>query len=201
MTSVKRNWRSASAARASGSASQRTSKALDSVPTRAAASRSAPTARSTSSPARHRRARTETALGQICADYLGVDFKSVDVVTGDSAAIPYGVGTFAEPSNGDRGNADRAGFRTIAPEGAAVSERIKLECRSEDLDLVNGEIFVKGTPEKKITLRMLGPRSGKPRLRLYGRSQHRDRPGGDGLLFAAPLDAFQWSPYRGRQSR
>ena len=31
----------------------------------------------------------------------------------------------------------------------------KLECRSEDLDLVNGEIFVKGTPEKKITLRML----------------------------------------------
>ena len=47
----------------------------------------------------------ETALGQICADYLGVDFNNVHVVTGDSAAIPYGVGTFASRVMVTAGNA------------------------------------------------------------------------------------------------
>ena len=96
----------------------------------------------------------ETALGQICADYLGVDFRNVDVVTGDSAAIPYGVGTFASRVMVTAGNAIAQASEQLRRKALQLAAN-KLECRSEDLDLVNGEIFVKGTPEKKITLRTL----------------------------------------------
>jgi carbon-monoxide dehydrogenase large subunit len=96
----------------------------------------------------------ETALGQICADYLGVDFKNVDVVTGDSATIPHGVGTFASRVMVTAGNAIAQAAEQLRQKAIQLAAH-KLECRSEDLDLVNGEIFVKGTPERKITLRML----------------------------------------------
>ena len=96
----------------------------------------------------------ETALGQICADYLGVDFKNVDVITGDSAAIPHGVGTFASRVMVTAGNAIAQASEQLRNKALELAAH-KLECRSEDLDLVNGEIFVKGTPEKKISLRML----------------------------------------------
>jgi carbon-monoxide dehydrogenase large subunit len=96
----------------------------------------------------------ETALGQICADYLGVDFKNIEVITGDSAAIPHGVGTFASRVMVTAGNAIAQASEQLRNKALELAAH-KLECRSEDLDLVNGEIFVKGTPEKKISLRML----------------------------------------------
>jgi carbon-monoxide dehydrogenase large subunit len=96
----------------------------------------------------------ETALGQICADYLGVDFKNVEVITGDSAAIPHGVGTFASRVMVTAGNAIAQASEQLRHKALELAAN-KLECRSEDLDLVNGEIVVKGTPEKKITLRSL----------------------------------------------
>lgn len=96
----------------------------------------------------------ETALGQICADYLGVDFNDVHVVTGDSAAIPHGVGTFASRVMVTAGNAIAQASEHLRHKALEMAAH-KLECRSEDLNLVNGEIFVKGSPEKKLTLRTL----------------------------------------------
>jgi carbon-monoxide dehydrogenase large subunit len=96
----------------------------------------------------------ETALGQICADYLGVDFTNVQVVTGDSAAIPHGVGTFASRVMVTAGNAIAQASEQLRNKALELAAH-KLECCSEDLELMNGEIFVKGSPEKKITLRML----------------------------------------------
>ena len=96
----------------------------------------------------------ETALGQICADYLGVDFKNVQVVTGDSAGIPHGVGTFASRVMVTAGNAVAQAVlqvRQKALEHAAT----KFECRAEDLAVQNGEIFVKGSPQKRLALSKL----------------------------------------------
>ena len=96
----------------------------------------------------------ETALGQICADYLGVDFNNIQVVTGDSAGIPHGVGTFASRVMVTAGNAIAQASEQLRHKALELAAN-KLECRSEDLDLVNGEIFVKGSPERKLMLRML----------------------------------------------
>ena len=96
----------------------------------------------------------ETALGQICADYLGVAFDNVRVVTGDSAGIPHGVGTFASRVMVTAGNAIAQAAQQVR-EKALQLAATKLECSSGDLSLVNGEAFVKGSPEKKITLKAL----------------------------------------------
>ena len=96
----------------------------------------------------------ETALGQICADYLGVDYKNVNVVTGDSAVIAHGVGTFASRVMVTAGNAVAEAalqVRQKAIENAAA----KLECSSDDLDVANGEIYVKGSPQKRLALSKL----------------------------------------------
>jgi aerobic carbon-monoxide dehydrogenase large subunit len=96
----------------------------------------------------------ETALGQICADSLGVDYKNVHVVTGDSAVIAHGVGTFASRVMVTAGNAVAQAalqVRQKAVEHAAT----KFECSSEDLSVANGEIFVKGSPQRKLALSTL----------------------------------------------
>ena len=96
----------------------------------------------------------ETALGQICADYLGVDFKNVHVVAGDSAGIPHGVGTFASRVMVTAGNAVAEAalqVRQKALENAAT----KFECSRDDLDVANGEIYVKGSPQKRLALSQL----------------------------------------------
>jgi carbon-monoxide dehydrogenase large subunit len=96
----------------------------------------------------------ETALGQICADYLGVDFKNVHVIAGDSAGIPHGVGTFASRVMVTAGNAVAQAalqVRQKALENAAT----KFECSSDDLAVIDGEIFVKGSPQKRLALSQL----------------------------------------------
>jgi carbon-monoxide dehydrogenase large subunit len=96
----------------------------------------------------------ETALGQICADYLGVDYKNVHVVTGDSAVIAHGVGTFASRVMVTAGNAVAEAalqVRQKALENAAA----KFECSSDDLAVANGEIYVKGSPQKRLALSKL----------------------------------------------
>jgi carbon-monoxide dehydrogenase large subunit len=96
----------------------------------------------------------ETALGQICADYLGVDYKNINVVTGDSAVIAHGVGTFASRVMVTAGNAVAEAalqVRQKAIENAAA----RFECSSDDLDVADGEIFVKGSPQKKLALSKL----------------------------------------------
>jgi len=77
----------------------------------------------------------ETALAQICADELGIDYRHVRVVHGQTDRIAYGMGTF----NGDgrRGNAAGGGKAACqsarcsrpAPSIAARSAR---DCRRQD---------------------------------------------------------------------
>src|SRR5262249_56980207 len=93
----------------------------------------------------------ETALGQICADYLGVDFNNVRVVTGDSAGIPHGVGTFASRVMVTAGNAIAQAAQQVR-EKALQLAAAKLECSDDELSIVNGAVDVKGTAQKDVTL-------------------------------------------------
>jgi aerobic carbon-monoxide dehydrogenase large subunit len=125
----------------------------------------------------------ETALGQICADYLGVDFDHVRVVTGDSAGIPHGVGTFASRVMVTAGNAIAQAAQQVR-EKALQLAAAKLECSSEDLSLVNGEVFVKGSPEKKIVLKALAHEAAN---RVSGfMVDHSVEPGLEATVYYSP---------------
>ena len=92
-----------------------------------------------------------TALAQIVADHLGLDLGQIHVVTGDTAAIPYGVGTFASRAAVLAGNAAHMAGLAIAEKARRVAAHF-LECAPDDIELVGGRAQVKGAPSRSLGL-------------------------------------------------
>jgi carbon-monoxide dehydrogenase large subunit len=66
-----------------------------------------------------------TLFAQIAADRLGVELNAVEVVTGDSAALPDGVGSFASRSTAMGGSAVASAADGLVARGRAIaSERL-----------------------------------------------------------------------------
>ncbi len=92
-----------------------------------------------------------TVFAQILADALGVTFDDIDVVAGDTATIPYGVGTIASRALVTAGNA-------TAQAGGLLRRRILdaaaslLEANVDDLVLADSVVTVAGTPSVELTL-------------------------------------------------
>jgi aerobic carbon-monoxide dehydrogenase large subunit len=87
----------------------------------------------------------ETAFAQVAADTLGVPLDWVTVVGGDTAAVPFGVGTFASRSGVTAGNsiADAASQVRAKVVGAAAT---LLEAAPADIEIEDGRVFVRGAP-------------------------------------------------------
>ena len=90
-----------------------------------------------------------TTFAQILADALGVDIGDIDVMAGDTATIPYGVGTIASRALVTAGNATRQA-------GELLHERI-LDAAADvmsraDLEMIGGKISVAGTPARSMSL-------------------------------------------------
>ena len=90
----------------------------------------------------------ETTFAQVVSDKLGIPFEQVEIVHGDTARVPFGMGTY--------------GSRSIAVGGAAIVNAIDkviakarkiaahlLEASEADLVFENGAFTVKGTDKKK----------------------------------------------------
>ncbi len=93
----------------------------------------------------------ETTLAQLCADRLGVNLDAVTVVTGDTAAIPLGVGTYASRSAVVAGNAVSVAARAVRDKAIRMAAQM-LETSPQDLELRQGIIWVRGVPESQISL-------------------------------------------------
>jgi carbon-monoxide dehydrogenase large subunit len=93
----------------------------------------------------------QTAFAQIAADVVGVRLEDVDVVTGDTGAIPYGVGSFASRVTATAGPA-------IAQAGAALRDKVlavaahMLEAAPADLEIAGGAVRVRGLPDRAVPL-------------------------------------------------
>jgi len=93
----------------------------------------------------------ETAFAQICADALGIPLEHVRVVGGDTAAVPFGVGTFASRSGVTAGN-------SIADAAAAVRAKVVtaaaalLEAAEADIEVEDGRVSVRGAPATAVPL-------------------------------------------------
>src|SRR6266540_3149543 len=66
----------------------------------------------------------ETTLAQLCADRLGVNLDAVTVVTGDTAAIPLGVGTYASRSAVVAGNAVSVAARAVRDKAIRIAAQM-----------------------------------------------------------------------------
>ncbi len=104
----------------------------------------------------------ETTFAQIVADGLSVPLEQVTVVPGDTAGIPYGVGTFASRVAVLAGASAMQAAAEVRRKALAVAAS-HLEASAADLVLDEGRIGVRGTPGRGLTLAEVATIASTPR--------------------------------------
>ena len=104
----------------------------------------------------------ETTLAQIVADGLSVPLERVTVLPGDTAGLPYGVGTFASRVAVLAGTSAAQAAGLVRAKALAVAAS-QLEAAPEDLVLEDGRIAVRGAPGRGLTLGEVAAVASTPR--------------------------------------
>ena len=93
----------------------------------------------------------ETSFAQVAADALGVPLDWVTVSGGDTAAVPFGIGTFASRSAVTAGNSIADACQVVRGKLVSAAATL-LEAAPEDVELEDGRAFVRGSPQKALDL-------------------------------------------------
>src|SRR5262249_37838111 len=93
----------------------------------------------------------QTVLAQIVADELGVPIGDVEVVTGDTRAFGYAVGTFASRTAVMSGSAVALAARAARAKAIRIAAAA-LEASPEDMEIADGIVRIKGDPESGIAI-------------------------------------------------
>ncbi len=93
----------------------------------------------------------QTVFAQIVADELGVPMSDIEVVTGDTRAFGYAVGTFASRAAVMSGSAVALAARAARAKAIRVAAAA-LEASPDDLEITGGMVRIKGDPESGIAL-------------------------------------------------
>jgi carbon-monoxide dehydrogenase large subunit len=89
----------------------------------------------------------ETTFAQLVADELGIPMEQVEIVHGDTAQIPFGMGTYGSRSACVGGSAIVKCLDKIKEKGRRIAAHL-LEASEKDLDFQAGKWSVKGAPDK-----------------------------------------------------
>lgn len=100
----------------------------------------------------------QTTFAQIAAQELGVDASDVQVITGDTNAFQWGVATFASRAAVMSGNAIGKAARTVRRKALELAANM-LEASVDDLDIEDGDIFVRGSRSRSVTLKQVATAS------------------------------------------
>ena len=93
----------------------------------------------------------ETTFAQLAADAIGVTPDQVTVINADTAAIPMGVGTFASRSAVVAGSAVNEAAGRVR-EKLALAAASLMEAAADDIDIDDGQAFVRGVPQSAVPL-------------------------------------------------
>jgi carbon-monoxide dehydrogenase large subunit len=93
----------------------------------------------------------ETTFAQLVADQLGVAVEDVDVVHGDTGAIPMGWGTYGSRSTAVGGTAVFKATQKVIEKAKKVAAHL-LEAAPDDIVFDSGTFHVQGSPDKTKTI-------------------------------------------------
>lgn len=93
-----------------------------------------------------------TVYAQIAADALGIDMDDIVVVEGDSKLCPWGLGAWASRSTVAVGGAIIRACEKVKEKALEIAAHL-LEVSPRDLEMGNGRISVKGSPERGVSFR------------------------------------------------
>jgi carbon-monoxide dehydrogenase large subunit len=94
---------------------------------------------------------TKTTLAQLCAAQLGAAVGDIVVVTGDTAAIPLGLGAYASRQAVTAGSSVHLAAVAVREKALGIAAHL-LEAAKEDLEIADGRVFVRGVPKMSVTL-------------------------------------------------
>ncbi len=92
----------------------------------------------------------ETTFAQLAADALQVPFEDVEIVHGDTAAVPFGMGTYGSRSAAVGGAAIHSAIEKVKAKGKKIAAHL-LEASEADLDYQDGKFAVRGSPGRAKT--------------------------------------------------
>ncbi|MER3456809.1 MAG: xanthine dehydrogenase [candidate division GAL15 bacterium] len=92
-----------------------------------------------------------TSLAQVAAEVLGVNVQDVQVTTGDTGNFSWGTGTFASRAAVVAGSAVLLAAQAVRQKALQVAASL-LEASPEDLELVDGQVRVRGSPGRRVSL-------------------------------------------------
>jgi aerobic carbon-monoxide dehydrogenase large subunit len=92
----------------------------------------------------------ETGIAQIVADALGCSFDRIRVVQGDTESCPWGFGNYSARSVIIGGSAAHLAATDVKEKMLKVAGNM-LEAAPDDLEAVEGRIFVRGTPDRGVS--------------------------------------------------
>ena len=90
----------------------------------------------------------ETTFAQLVSDQLGVPVDLVDVVHGDTAKIPFGMGTYGSRSLAVGGSAMVKAMDKVIAKGKKIAAHL-MEASVEDIEFKDGRFSVAGTDKSK----------------------------------------------------
>ena len=90
----------------------------------------------------------ETTFSQLVADRLGIPIESVEIVHGDTAKIPYGMGTYGSRSLAVGGSAIVKAMDKVVAKGRKIAAHL-LEAAEADVEFKDGKFTVAGTDRSK----------------------------------------------------
>jgi carbon-monoxide dehydrogenase large subunit len=90
----------------------------------------------------------ETTFAQVVADKLGIGFDQIEIVHGDTAKVPFGMGTYGSRSLAVGGAAIVKALDKIIEKGRKIAAHL-LEASESDIVFENGAYTVKGTDKSK----------------------------------------------------
>ena len=91
----------------------------------------------------------ETTFAQVVADRLGCDESNIEIVHGDTAKIPFGMGTYGSRSLAVGGSAIVKSVGKIVAKARKIAAHL-MEASDADVEFADGEFSVPGT-NKKVT--------------------------------------------------
>jgi carbon-monoxide dehydrogenase large subunit len=90
----------------------------------------------------------ETTLAQLVVSQLGVPFDQVEVVHGDTAKIPFGMGTYGSRSLAVGGSAMVKAMDKVITKGKKIAAHL-MEASVEDIEFADNKFTVTGTDKTK----------------------------------------------------
>jgi aerobic carbon-monoxide dehydrogenase large subunit len=107
-----------------------------------------------------------TTFAQIVADQLGVNPQDVLLTEGDTGAFNWGVGSFASRAGTVAGAAMHMAAVKVREKTKQVAAEL-FEAAPDDIELMDGKVFVKDSPQRSLTLGQVAI-SANPLRYAYG---------------------------------